>query len=65
MKSSLTLQFNCVHILPESKIPFELPIETFLKNHESNERKIERRNLKTHLKIDDEIRYNFEQNAKA
>lgn len=51
MKSSLPLQFNVVHLLPESKIPFELPIETFLKNFESNERKIERRSIKSNDKV--------------
>lgn len=65
MKSSLTLQFNAVHILPQSKIPFELPIETFLKNHESNERKVERRNLKDKVIVDNQVRQRFESDAKA
>lgn len=46
-KASVPLQFNVVHMLPEDKFPFDLPIETFLKNNESNERKIERRNIKS------------------
>jgi hypothetical protein len=45
-KCSLPMQFNVVHLLPEEKFPFDMPIETFLKNHESNERKIERRSIK-------------------
>ena len=65
MKSSLTMQFNGIHILPQNKIPFELPIETFLKNHESNERKVERRNLKDKVIIDNEARAKFESDAKA
>jgi len=70
MKSSLPLQFNVIHFLPEARYPFaQLPIDTFLKNNESNERKIERRmtkeaqeNLK---KADTSARGEFEQNAKA
>ena len=59
------MQFNSIHILPQNKIPFELPIETFLKNHESNERKVERRNLKDKVIIDNEARAKFESDAKA
>jgi hypothetical protein len=54
-----------VHLLPEAKIPYELPIDTFIKNHESNERKIERRNLKVNEKITDPDRHELEMNAKA
>lgn len=65
-KSSLPLQFNVVHLLPEDKFPFPLPIETFLKNNESNERKIERRNLKDEqVGSNDEARDQFAANAKA
>jgi hypothetical protein len=53
MKSSLMMQFNAVHILPEAKIPFEMPIETLLKHHESNERKISRRNLQDSVEVTD------------
>lgn len=59
------MQFNIVHLLPEAKIPFELPIETFLKNFESNERKTERRNLKAGEIVEDEARHQFELNAKS
>jgi hypothetical protein len=45
------MQFNAVHILPESKIPYEMPIETLLKHHESNERKIVRRNLSDSVEV--------------
>jgi hypothetical protein len=38
-KSSLSLQFNVIHILPEAKLTFDLPIGTLLKNFDSNERK--------------------------
>jgi hypothetical protein len=54
-----------VHLLPEAKIPYELPIDTFLKNFESNERKLERRNLKINEKITDYDRHELETNAKA
>lgn len=64
-KSSMPLQFNAVHLLPEEKFPFPLPIETFLKNNESNERKIERRNLKDEQVSFDEQKEIFAANAKA
>ena len=64
-KASLSLQFNCVHMLPEEKFPFDLPIETFLKNHESNERKIERRNIRVEVEEAFEARQTFTSNAKA
>ena len=65
MKSSLTMQFNAVHILPESKIPYEMPIETLLKHHESNERKIVRRNLSDSVEVLDFKRHQFALTAKA
>lgn len=64
-KSSLALQFNNIHILPEANIPYQLPIEIFLKNFDSNERKIERRNIKSGEKLVDDVRHKFELNAKA
>lgn len=64
-KASLIAQFNVVHMLPEEKFPFDLPIETFLKNHESNERKIERRNVKVADSQEDDARAQFIANAKA
>ncbi len=54
-----------IHILPEAKLPFELPIETFLKNFESNERKTERRNIKERVWDADSARHLYESNAKA
>ena len=36
-----------MHVLPEASIPFPLPIDAFLKNQVSNDRKIERRNIKS------------------
>ena len=45
-----------VHILPEEKLPFALPIDTLLKNHESNERKCERRNIKQEEDKEDDSR---------
>lgn len=60
------MQFNVVHLLPEEKFPFDMPIETLMKNHESNERKIERRNIKTDDAVEeDEARAAFTANAKA
>jgi hypothetical protein len=59
------MQFNVVHFLPESKLPHSLPIELFIKNHESNERKTERRNLKSDEVVADETRHQFEQAAKS
>jgi hypothetical protein len=64
-KASLLMQFNCVHMLPEEKFPFDLPIETFLKNHESNERKIERRNIRQEADEAFEAHQTFTSNAKA
>lgn len=64
-KTSIPLQFNVVHMLPEDKFPFNLPIETFLKNHESNERKIERRGVKNDDVAEDEAQASFAANAKA
>ena len=64
-KSSLPFQFNCVHILPEAKIPYELPIEFMLKIHEGNERKIERRSIVSETKQQSEDREQFEMNAKS
>lgn len=54
-----------IHVLPEAKLPFELPIEVFLKNLESNERKIERRNVKERVEDPESPRHLFESNAKA
>lgn len=51
-------------MLPEDKIPFPLPIETFLKNFESNERKIERRNAKRNDVDNNDSRQQFETAAK-
>ena len=51
-------------MLPEDKIPFPLPIETFLKNFESNERKIERRNAKRNDFDINDARQQFETAAK-
>ena len=51
-------------MLPEDKIPFPLPIETFLKNFESNERKIERRNAKRNDVDNNDARQQFETAAK-
>lgn len=51
-------------MLPEDKIPFPLPIETFLKNFESNERKIERRNAKRNDVDINDARQQFETAAK-
>lgn len=59
------MQFNTVHMLPEEKFPFDLPIETFLKNHDSNERKTERRNVKVENDANEEARVSFAANAKA
>jgi len=64
-KSSLSLQFNVVNILPEANIPYKLPIEIFLKNYESNERKIERRSTKSEEKPTDVARHQFELVAKS
>jgi hypothetical protein len=64
-KASITAQFNSVHILPEEKFPNTLPIETFLKINDSNERKIERRALKVEDAAKDDARGQFVQNAKA
>ena len=64
-KSCTPYQFNAIHLLPQSKIPFPLPIELFLKNNESNERKIERRNLKGDAVVEDEARNQFELAAKS
>jgi len=52
-------------MLPEEKFPFDLPIETFLKNHESNERKVERRNIHVEVESAFEARQTFTSNAKA
>lgn len=70
MKASQPLQFNTIHFLPESKYPIDiLPIETFIKNHESNERKTERRVPKEEIELmnmqDKSARREFELNAKS
>lgn len=52
-------------MLPEANIPFALPIEIMLKSHESNERKLERRNIGKEAKADSEARQQFELNAKS
>lgn len=64
-KSSVPFQFNAIHILPHDKLPFPLPIELFLKNNESNERKIERRSIKTDSAHEDAARLQFELAAKS
>ena len=52
-------------MLPEAKFPFALPIETFLKNHESNERKMEAKGVKPEDVDDEDPRFVFKQNAKS
>lgn len=64
-KSSITTQFNSIHILPEEKFPQPLPIETFIKLHESNERKIERRAIDVDEPDRDDARGTFTADAKA
>ena len=54
-----------MHILPEEKFPNALPIETFLKINDSNERKIERRAIKVEDPAKEDLRGQFVQNAKA
>jgi hypothetical protein len=62
-KSSLTLQFNTLHFLPQSRYPYALPIETFLKLQESNDRKIERRAIDPTLDDEfDEFQHEARQN---
>ena len=65
-KSSQPLQFNLVHVLPQASLPFvTLPIDDYIKNYVSTERKTERRNVKVEGNLSAEFQERLQRELSA